>query len=94
MLQNLVHKTATQKLNILCEGHPIAVNSNLKYLGLWIDNNLNFDIHLKFVERKIAYAVGIFNKLKCYFPKKILLQLYHILIYLYLLYVIHIWGST
>ena len=56
--------------------------------------NFNFDIHLKFVERKIVYAVGILNKLKCYFPQKILLQLYHALIYCYLLYAIPIWGST
>ena len=56
--------------------------------------NLNFDFHLKFAERKIVYAVGILNKLKCFFPKKILLQLYHALIYLHLLYAILIWGST
>ena len=42
--------------------------------------NLNFDIHLKFVERK--------NKLKCDFPKKSLLQLYHALIYPHLPYAI------
>ena len=36
--------------------------------------NLNFDIHLKFVERKIVFAVGILSKLKCYLPKKILLS--------------------
>ena len=56
--------------------------------------NLNFDIHLKFVERKTVYAVGILNKLKCYFPKKTLLQLYHTLIYPHLLYANPIWGST
>ena len=55
---------------------------------------LNFDIHLKFVERKIVYTVGILNKLKCYFLKKGLLQLYHALIYPHLLYTIPIWGST
>ena len=81
MLQNLVHysyirtqlkelKIATQKPKILYDGRPLALNSNVKHLGLWIDENLNFDIYLKFVERKIAYAVGILNKLKCYFPKK------------------------
>ena len=32
-------KTATQKPKI-CDGLPIAVNSNVKYLGLWIDKNL------------------------------------------------------
>ena len=94
MLQNLVHKTATQKPKILCHGCPIAVNSNVKYLALWIDDNLNFDIHLKFVDRKIAYAMGILNKLKCYFPNKILLQLYHVLICLHLLHAISTWGST
>ena len=56
--------------------------------------SLNFDIHLKFVECKIAYAVGILNKLKCYFSKKILLELYHALIYPHLLYAIPIRGST
>ena len=56
--------------------------------------NLNFDIHLKFVERKIIYAVGILNKLKCYFPKKIPLQLCRALIYPLLLYAIPTWGST
>ena len=66
-----MHKTATQKPKILRHGRPIAVNSHVKYLGLWIDDNLNFDIHLKFADRKIAYAVGTLNKLKCYFPKKV-----------------------
>ena len=87
-------KTATQKSKILCDDLPIAVNSDVKYLGLWINENLKFDIHLKFVERKIACAVDILNKLECYFLKEILLQLYHALIYPYLLYAIPIWGST
>ena len=63
-------KTATQQPKIVCDGLPIAVNSNVKYLGLWIDENLKFDIHLKSVERKIACAVGILNKLICYFPQR------------------------
>ena len=38
--------------------------------------------------------MGILNKLKCYFPWKSLLQLYHALIYPHLLRAIPIWGST
>ena len=38
--------------------------------------------------------MGILNKLKCNFPKKILLQLEYALIYPYLLYTIPIWGFT
>ena len=54
---------------------------------------IDLNICLKFVECKIAYAVGILNKLKCYLPNKIPLQLYHILIYPHLLYAVSIWGS-
>ena len=87
-------KTATQKPKILCDGLPIAANSNVKYFRTMDNKNLNFDIHFKFVGRKIVYTVGILNKLKCYFPMKILLQLYHALIYPHLLYAIPIWGSA
>ena len=84
-----------QKSKILCDGRLVAVNSNIKYLGLWIDDNLNFDIHLIFLECKIAYAMCILNKLKYYFHRKILLQFYqNVLIYLHLLYAIPVWGST
>ena len=54
------------------------------YLGLRIDENL---------EHKLACTVGILNKLKCYFPKEILLQLYHAFIYPHF-YAIPIWGSA
>ena len=63
-------------------------------MRLWIDENLKFDIRLKFVERKIACAVGALNKLKRYFPNQIRLQLYPALIYPHLLDAIPIWGST
>ena len=53
MLQNLVHKTAIQNPKILSDGCSIAVNSNVKYLGLWIDDNFTLDIHLKYVEHRI-----------------------------------------
>ena len=87
-------KTKSQKPEVLCDGRKIAVNKTVKYLGLWIDENLKFDTHIKSVERKIACAVGILCKLKWYLPQNILLQLYHTLIYPHLLYAIPVWGST
>ena len=55
-------KTVTQQQKILCDGFPIAVNSNVKYLEVWIDENLKSDIHLKFVEHKITSAVSVPSK--------------------------------
>ena len=48
-------KTASQKPKILRDGRPIAVNS-IKYSRQRIAENLKFNIHLNFVERKIAGA--------------------------------------
>ena len=62
-------KTASQKPKFFGDGRPIAVNSTVKYFGLRIDKKLKFDIHLKYVQRKIVCSVGALNKLKCYFPK-------------------------
>ena len=88
-------KTILPKPEILCDGQKIAVSDFAKYLGLWIDENLKFDVHINSVERKIACAIWLISKLKWYFPKKILVQLYHALIYPHhLFYAIPIWGST
>ena len=48
-----------------------------KYLGLQIDNDIKFDVHIETIKRKLARAVGR----KIPFPKKILLQFYHALIF-------------
>jgi len=83
-------KNISQIINIFCEGRYIKVQKNVKYLGIWLDEKINFEKLLKHLERKIACGVGILTKLKYYFPKEVLLQLYHALIYLHLLYAIPI----
>jgi len=39
----------------------------------------NFETHIIHIKRKIACGVGISTKLKYYFSKEILLQLYHVI---------------
>ena len=80
--------------SIKCGESLISVQQNIKYLGLNIDDKLNFKEHIKIIERKVAYAVGILAKSKHYLPRDILLQLYHALIYYHLIYAIPVWGST
>jgi len=48
----------------------------------------------KCIERKVACAVSIMNRLKFIFPKETRLQLYHALIYPHILYALPVWGST
>ena len=74
--------------------NPINIVSSTKYLGVFIDNRLNFKEHILTLENKIARSVGILSKVRYNFPLKTLLQLYHALIHPLLTYGIVVWGST
>ena len=81
---------------IKCGESLISVQQNVNYLGVNIDDKLNFREHIKTVERKGACAVGILAKSKHYLSQDILLQLYHALILTecHLIYAILVCGST
>ena len=66
----------------------------IKYLGIYIDKNLNWDYQIKHVNNKIAKNTRIINKLRYYLDLKTLKQLYYTLIYPYLNYGLMSWGNT
>ena len=49
---------------------PIKTVSNVKYLGVYLDNELNFKEHIKLLESKVARSIGIMCKLQQMFPEK------------------------
>ena len=62
--------------------NSFIVNSiHCKYLGILIDNKLNFKQHIQLVESKIAKLVGILNKLRHIFPSSALLLIYFALVH-------------
>ena len=64
------------------------------YLGITVDNQLNFINHIKNLQKKIASGVGVLWKLKKFLPLDTLLPLYYVLIQPHILYAITICGST
>ena len=79
------------KLSI--NGHPIDRVTNFNFLGLTIDENLNWNAHIQKVSNKISRALGILSRVKRYLPKRILKTLYNSLILPHLQYSILAWGS-
>ena len=79
-------------LQIILDGMNVRREQNCKFLGINIDTKLNFKFHISHVRGKIARSVGIFYRLQYYFPRKILVNLYYLLVYPYLLYFIISWG--
>ena len=68
--------------------------SSTKFLGLVIDENLNFGNHVNSLCSKLSRNVGILFKLKDYFPSQTLKMLYNSLILPYLTYCIEAWYAA
>ena len=73
---------------------PLPPHKSVKYLGIYIDEQLNFKCHIECIKQKISRAVGILDKLKSFLPKPALLKLYYALVHFHLLCGSAIWGST
>ena len=81
-------------LKLMINSSNIAIADCVKYLGVYIDNKLNFREHINILESKVSRSVGILCKLKHYVPYKSLQQVYFALIHSQLFYVLLIWGAT
>ena len=65
-----------------------------KYLGVYIDQHLNWKDQITHVKNKVSRDIGILYKLRHYESIHVLKQLYYALIYPYLNYAVVVWGNT
>ena len=72
----------------------IKVVKEFKFLGVYIDKNLKFSSHSKFIRDKLSKNIGILYKLSNYVPRNILRSVYFSVIYPYLNYCTIVWGNT
>ena len=72
----------------------LSTVDSTKFLGIFIDNKLNFSLHTKHVTNKISRSIGIIKKISPLLPEPILKQLYHSLVMPYLIYVVEAWGRS
>ena len=80
--------------SININGSIIKEVDNAKFLGIIIDNKLNWLEHIKCISRKIAKGTGIIIKARKSFETETLLNLYNALIFPPISYCIHVWGTT
>ena len=81
-------------LSIFYDECPINCFETSKYLGVNLDNKLNFKSHICIIENKVARSVGILSKLRYLFPSSALLLLYYSLIHPHLLFSLPLWGNA
>ena len=76
------------------DGQVIAEVTSSKFLGVIIDDKLNWRDHMSFVCRKVARGIGVIIKARKVLEKESLISLYYSFIYPYLIYCNQIWGSA
>ena len=82
-------------------GEPVIIDTevieqvtSVKFLGMFLDNNLCFSYHVNHISGIIARCLGIFGKLRSFFPIRIMKSLYYALVYPYLSYGVEVWYSA
>ena len=81
-------------LSISLNGTPINKSTNAKFLGVIMDENLNWNHHIAALASKVSRNSGILYKLREILPAKALRNLYFSFIESHLLYCSSVWGTV
>ena len=93
-LMLITPRPAADLPDIFFDGSKLEWVSNMKYLGVVIDNKLNFSLQADEVYRKLSKMHGVFYSLSALMPQPTLLTLYYSLVYPIITQNIIIWGGV
>lgn len=83
------------KLNteLIIDGVKIDCTRNTKFLGVMIDQHLNFFDHIQYIKGKVSRGVGVLYKCRKYLKQSTLIALYYAFVYPYFTYCLTVWGQ-
>ena len=80
-------------LTLSIDDKPLIKSKSVSFLGVNIDENLNWDSHINYIGTKISKCIGIMYKLRYCLPCSALFSLYNSLILSHIIYCIVVWGN-
>ena len=87
-------KKSNRNVTLIMNKKALQQKDHVKYLGVLIDEHLNWKYQINQVALKISRGIGILAKLKPYLKEKLLRTIYFSLVYSYLSYGVQAWGSA
>ena len=78
---------------LLYDDHKLDCVEDIRFLGVIINERLNWVTHMEKVARKLASINGILYNIRNSFPSRIRKQIYFALFNSCLMYAISVWGS-
>ena len=88
------HPLNYDNISIKMNGYKLTPVDYIKYLGMYIDKFLNWNVHVKELTKKLSRANGILSKLRYNVPIEMCIQVYYAIFYSYLNIGCNIWGFT
>ena len=93
MLFGSKRKLSNQHLCIKHNDIVLESVDQMKYLGVILDNKLNWSLHISHIANKISRSIGCIRRIKTYLSQKHLINLYFALILSYIDYCCTAWGN-
>ena len=89
-----------QKLSQFTESLSLTINENTieqvtsaKSLGVYVDQNINWECHIENISKKIACAIGAIKRIRHLTPFNVLIKVYNSLIQPHFDYCNVVWGN-
>ena len=93
MVLGTKRKIKNQVMKIKHDNNFLDSVSDFKYLGVILDQNLNWSLHLSCINKKINRVTACVRRIQSYLTEKTLVQLYYSLILPHLDYCSVVWGN-
>ena len=73
-------------------GNRIHASQSVKYLGVHLDEHLNWKPHVSSIAAKLQMANGVLSKIRHYVSLKTLINIYHGIFASHICYACQLWG--
>ena len=87
-------KPINYKLNLKINGKKIYPSKFVKYLGIYLDENLSWKKHINILSKKLTTANGAISKLRHIVPINTLISIYYAIFQSHVFYACQIWGQN
>ena len=87
-------KSNRPKSELKIEGESISEVSKTKFLGVMIDQKLNWQHHISYISCKMGKGIGIIIRLRKILNNESLQNLYYAFVYPYIMYCNPVWGNA
>ena len=72
----MVFNAKNRNFHISMDGKPLCKVDTIKFLGVHIDSQLNWNNHISSIATQVSKGIGVLSKLKYTLPRKILRTIY------------------